>query len=530
MTSDINDEQTLLTFVIELFCDRLLPRSQLMELLSILCLTHKGLTEVEILKASKISQKDLSRVLNIFSNFTMCFKGYWVCSNEIFRHAVERMYYGKPEVRKEIHKRIADALEKTPSCVRKLEEQTYHLYCAGDNFTLKQIIATVENFLMLFNPMTKFDLFRYWQDLETLGYDPVTEYNKGIEMFDSHYDPEPDKLFMIILQVCRFLKEFSDFETDFTPSFRHPSIKGKIGVIRKSDKEEEGESNLGKTPTTSAKSPIKMKTQKEKLVPKINGKTNRGQGKRKLKYDDPAKADNPFYDEDNELSDVESRKDFYDNTNEDKTFNYLEVIGLFDELKKFSLTKDTDGQHIDSKVADAIKKELRYEEKNTFKRRFHEILDDWEDVNIEVPEGRQRFRDRFLQILEERNIHRQRALERDEDEKLESTQAITEKEETDVEKGGMDQSTFHKEEDYFKHKYLQIMDEIDLEIKPEKDPSFYYYKRWIWIIFPWICMTVKDELDFSKVIARCYSSATKYMRIDEEKQFYRCKPRLTQRL
>mmetsp|Transcript_37966 Transcript_37966/g.33999 ORF Transcript_37966/g.33999 Transcript_37966/m.33999 type:complete len:147 (+) Transcript_37966:217-657(+) len=31
---------------------------------------------------------------------------------------------------------------------------------------------------------------------------------------------------MIILQVSRFLKEFSDFETNFTPEFRHPPIKG----------------------------------------------------------------------------------------------------------------------------------------------------------------------------------------------------------------------------------------------------------------------------------------------------------------
>lgn len=31
---------------------------------------------------------------------------------------------------------------------------------------------------------------------------------------------------MIILQISRFLKEFSDFETNFTPEFRHPPIRG----------------------------------------------------------------------------------------------------------------------------------------------------------------------------------------------------------------------------------------------------------------------------------------------------------------
>lgn len=496
-----------------------------MEVLAIICLTHKGLTEVEILKATKISQQELLRVLNIFKNFTMCYRGYWVCSNEIFRHVIERMYYNKPEVKEAMHKKIAEALEKTSSSVRKLEEQTYHYYSAKDYFTLKQIIATVENFLMLFNPMTKFDLFRYWQDLEKLGYDPVTEYNKGIELFDSHYDPEPDKLFMIILQVCRFLKEFSDFETDYTPAFRHPIIKGKVGVIRKSEEDEKADPNK-KQNTSVEKSAIKMKTKggvdsknSSKIV--MNGKKT----KKRLKYDDPARAEDPFYDEDNELSDIDEKKDKYKTKGDIKTFNYLDTIGLFDELKKFRLTKDKDKEDLEMQETNmniASKSVIRYEEKNAAKRRFHEILEDWEDVNIEVPEGFERFRSHFVKILEERNAHRERAKQRDEDEMMIVNKPLDDSTEHEENTGKtVDQNAFHKDEEYFKHKYLSMMDDIDLQIKPEKDPSFYYYKRWVWIIFPWICMSVKEELNFSEVIARCYSSATKYMRIDEEKQFYR---------
>jgi hypothetical protein len=33
-------------------------------------------------------------------------------------------------------------------------------------------------------------------------------------------------LFLIIIQVSRFLKDFSDFETKYTPDFRHPAISG----------------------------------------------------------------------------------------------------------------------------------------------------------------------------------------------------------------------------------------------------------------------------------------------------------------
>lgn len=53
-----------------------------------------------------------------------------------------------------------------------------------------------------------------------------------------HYHPSPEDVFRIIVQISRFLKEFSDFETYYTPDFRHPPIKGivdelnDIGLLR----------------------------------------------------------------------------------------------------------------------------------------------------------------------------------------------------------------------------------------------------------------------------------------------------------
>jgi hypothetical protein len=75
--------------------------------------------------------------------------------------------------------------------------------------------------------------------LEGKGYDPVVEYNKGLELFDMHFSPKPEDLFTIILQISRFLKEFSDFETKNTPKFRHPFIRGKI--VDKKKRTEDGE-------------------------------------------------------------------------------------------------------------------------------------------------------------------------------------------------------------------------------------------------------------------------------------------------
>ena len=41
-----------------------------------------------------------------------------------------------------------------------------------------------------------------------------------------HDHPDPKHVFKIIIQISRFLKEFSDFENISTPECRHPPISG----------------------------------------------------------------------------------------------------------------------------------------------------------------------------------------------------------------------------------------------------------------------------------------------------------------
>ena len=36
------------------------------------------------------------------------------------------------------------------------------------------------------------------------------------------------------------------------------------------------------------------------------------------------------------------------------------------------------------------------------------------------------------------------------------------------------------------NKIEQYMENIDLTIEAEIPPKFYYYKRWLWMIFPWV--------------------------------------------
>jgi hypothetical protein len=488
----LEDEVKLVIFVIEFYENKLTTKINLLQILSMLCLTHKGLTTTEILRVVKIEPEDLSRILAVFKCYLMCYQGFWVCNNEILRAALDELYYCKPEKKEDLHKKIALMLEKTPNSVRKLEEQTYHLYSGKDYFTLKQTISTIENFLLLFNPMNKFDLFRYWQILEHFGYDPVIEYNKGIELFDTHYTPEPDKLFMIILQVCRFLKEFSDFETDITPVFRHPLIRGKIAEKPKKDEngkaetdqkkkyQERADKSREKSPgvagTSKDLAKIKVKNDQKQSEKKQKGDLNTSAAKQR-KREDPLGLNDPFYNEDNELSDVDDKKDNKGQATEN-TYNYLDGIGLLKELKNFKLTIDTNTSSNNAGESLGVKKEnKKFDERNNFKRRFDDILEDWEDVNIEVPEGRAKFRKMFLEILEKKYHYKNKRNQ------LEDTDIPLYQHQDDIKddshskKLGLDYVDFKKEDEETKHKYQSMIDDIDLQIKPEKDPSFYYYKR-----------------------------------------------------
>jgi hypothetical protein len=61
-----------------------------------------------------------------------------------------------------MHIRIAEVMSKGILSIRSLEELTNHYFLAQDYFSLKQTIASIETFLLLFNPYTKYDLCRYW--------------------------------------------------------------------------------------------------------------------------------------------------------------------------------------------------------------------------------------------------------------------------------------------------------------------------------------------------------------------------------
>lgn len=115
-------------------------------------------------------------------------------------------------MKKKIHTGIAKALKKQVNTLSILEELIFQLTCSQNYTELKQLLSRVQNFLVLYTPLTKHLLCMCWFQLEIqFQYDPVFEYNKAIERFLNHYYPSPEDTFKIIFQLSLFFKEYAEF-------------------------------------------------------------------------------------------------------------------------------------------------------------------------------------------------------------------------------------------------------------------------------------------------------------------------------
>ena len=89
----------------------------------------------------------------------------------------------------------------------------------------KDFIMKVETFAIFYTPPRSYRLFKTWEQLIQEGFDPITEYNKGVEEYSLKYFPNARELFVILFSLSRFFMELGDLETSRTPEYRHPHVK-----------------------------------------------------------------------------------------------------------------------------------------------------------------------------------------------------------------------------------------------------------------------------------------------------------------
>lgn len=185
-----------------------------------------------MLKIVSVSQEKWGLFLRFFSFFIVEAGSHYIICNKSARGIIRSLVDCRGEKEKTYRQSISHSIRNEAVHLRELEEMVYQLYESESFSELKEVIGRVENFAMLYTPLSKDLLCQSWVKLEQLEqYDPVFEYNKAIEAYKSHYYPKEEDLYKIIFQISMFFKEYAEFESARTPSFRHPLIKGETDQL-----------------------------------------------------------------------------------------------------------------------------------------------------------------------------------------------------------------------------------------------------------------------------------------------------------
>ena len=467
--------EELILFVLDFYKDKIVKPEIFFDLVALLIINYKGLYFDEIQSITGISELQLSVVCLLLKSFFIQHKNYWKITNPLFIKLFNKKYLKDKSKKRLLHLKISKALDPKEDSIRKLEEQTNNLFHSEDFFSLKQKISSIDNFIILFNETTKIELFKFWQKLEKKGYDPVYEYNKALELFEMHYNPKDSELFILNIQICRFFKELSEFESNITPEFRHPYIQSKIVQDVGTIEYQVGEKTINEKPAVE-----------ERVAPGDYFKTcedgmSFGIGSNLNSYykDYPKIFKN---NEEEEYFLLQRKSTEFEA--EDKPINYLAEIGILEELESLKL----------------------YGVNN-------KILKEHEALNIEIPLNRKKFVNYFEEKINEKEKFKVKG------KKTTSDLYEFEIEDANEEIVASNEMLMLQEKHAMVDEYTKMIQNIDLTIEKSLPKMFYYYKRWIWMNFPLICLS-KEKTTFSDLISYCYSENRISLNFEQDRSIY----------
>jgi len=171
-------------------------------------------------------------------------------------------------------------------------------------------------------------------------------------------------------------------------------------------------------------------------------------------------------------------------------------------------------------------------------KKSHELflLNPIEALNVDIPDNRDKFRSYFggLKRIEKKkpgevvvvqNEKKERFLDEDESPVTEALNDDASDQRSNFKKnvmgsffGGEEKKDIEGKEGgahhhhHHGHHHAGKKEEKRVEI----EPTFYYYKRWLWMMYPWVCLSSKNN--FSKIIYECFSSATEYISVPDERE------------
>ncbi|CAK89279.1 unnamed protein product (macronuclear) [Paramecium tetraurelia] len=166
-------------------------------------------------------------------------------------------------------------------------------------------------------------------------------------------------------------------------------------------------------------------------------------------------------------------------------------IGLLQEILKLDLYYDKAPELKEFDPAKHLKR--------VAKPKTAPVLSNMESLNVEIQQNRQLIRTHYLSLLS-------KPIEQTENEE-DQPQSLDELAE---EINNRLRKVIQQKEENLSQDVMQT---------GERESTDYYYKRWIWIQFPWACTSIDKNCDYSTVIKQCFSSATDYMSVEDENAF-----------
>lgn len=201
-------------------------------MLRCLSISRRGLSNFELCKLIAVeNEEEVESLLESeLGDLVIRLDLQWNIAWKEFKREAKRKLVPEGEEIK-LHQAIVKSYRITlEHSIPLLDEKIHHMYKGKDYSGLKQFLSDIEHFLLFYTPYFKLTLFHYWSLLEHAGFEPVTEYVRSLEGYESRAGLTSLDLLKVILQLSRFFKELADFESEATPQFRHPKVLNKHTV------------------------------------------------------------------------------------------------------------------------------------------------------------------------------------------------------------------------------------------------------------------------------------------------------------
>jgi hypothetical protein len=221
------DIEGLFEVIVQFFIDQTPQRSIVLKVLGYLAISRCGLG-IDDLKSLCSHSESVIQVLEVFSICFFTCESLFLFKSDIFSKVIiSRFILQLSHLRFDILEHFS--LRKVS--IKSVQERIYHYKELKEWLSLKDCLTSLEVFFIMYSPQNRLELIRCWNLLFEHHFDPVQEYNKTLEHFVEQHNPSNQEIFIILVQLCRFFKEFSIFEPASICEFRHPPLK-KVNEVK----------------------------------------------------------------------------------------------------------------------------------------------------------------------------------------------------------------------------------------------------------------------------------------------------------